>query len=120
MQRTPVAPALTEDEQADQAVLRGRNAGGIWIVSSFAACGIGFVARSLATLALCWAVGIALFTIGLAVRSRYWRSARRRLGDATIQRARWRCAEVERESSGRILAAVGLVLMLLSYELWRR
>ncbi len=120
MQRSSVAPTHTEDSHADQAVQRGRKAGGIWIVASFAACGIGFVARSLATLALCWAVAIGLFAIGVAVRARYWRTARRRLGDATIQRAQWRAAAAERESPARIVAAVGLVVMLLSYELWRR
>ena len=120
MQRSSVAPAITEDVQADQAVRRGRNAGGIWIVGSVAAFGIGFLARSPANLALSWVVGLLLFTIGLVVRARYWRSARRRLGDATIQRAQWRRADIERDSPARIVAAVGLVVVLLGYELWRK
>lgn len=101
-------------------VRRGRNAGGIWIVASVAAFGIGFLARSPGALAFAWIGGIVLFTIGLAVRAHYWRSARRRLGDATIQRAQWRRADADRDSPGRIVAAVGLVVVLVGYELWRK
>ena len=120
MQRSPFAPPATEDEQADDAVRRGRNAGGIWFVASVAAFGFGLVADSLGAFALTWAVGGALFVVGLVRRSRSWRTARRRLGDATIQRARWRQAEAERDSPDRLWAAVALVLLLVGYELWRK
>lgn len=120
VQRSPFAPPATEDEQADDAVRRGRNAGGVWIVASVAAFGVGLVADSVAAFALTWTTGAALFAIGLVRRAQFWRAARRRLGDATIQRARWRRAEADRESPDRLWAAVALVLVLVGYELWRK
>lgn len=119
MQRSPFAPAPTEDELADLAVRRGRNAGGAWIVAAVAAFGLGFVARTPVWFGLAWLAGAGLFTVGLTVRARYWRSARRRLGDATMQRAQWRLAEIDRDGPERIIAAVALVVLLLAYELWR-
>ena len=118
MQQRHAAPASIEDEQADEAVARGRNAGGSWIVMSTVAFGSGLVARSVGPFVIAWSVGSILFVIGLAVRARYWRSARRRLGDATIQRARWRSMEADRERPERIALAVLIVLLLLGLELW--
>ena len=118
MREFELAPASREDEQADEAVARGRNAGGAWIVGSVIAFGYGLVGRSPGALAVAWAVGLVLFVIGLVVRTRYWRAARRRLGDATIQRALWR--SVDTEGPGRFATAVILVLLLLSLELWRK
>lgn len=99
---------------------RGRNAGGAWIIASVLAFGSGLVANSVGTIAVAWSVGLALFTIGLVVRNRYWRSARRRLGDATIQRARWRTVDADRDRPERVALAVVLVLLVLGIELWDR
>lgn len=120
MHQRQATPASKEDELADEAVARGRNAGGIWIIGSVLAFGAGFVSRSVGEFAIAWTVGLALFTIGLIVRARYWRSARRRLGDATIQRAMWRLADTDRDGPERFAAAVVLVLLLLSFELWKK
>ena len=118
MQQRQAAPASIEDEQADEAVARGRNAGGLWIVLSVVAFGSGLVARSVGPFVIAWSAGLVLFLIGLAVRARYWRSARRRLGDATIQRARWRTLGTERERVERIVAALVIVLLLVGIEVW--
>ena len=85
---------------------------------STVAFGSGLVARPVGPFVIAWSVGSILFVIGLAVRARYWRSARRRLGDATIQRARWRSMEADRERPERIALAVLIVLLLLGLELW--
>lgn len=119
MNRSPFAPARTEDELADVAVRHGRNVGGMWVIASVASFGLGFVARSPRGFAVAWLAGVILVTIGLLVRRRYWRSTRRQLGDATIQRAQWRHAEQERDGPERIIAAVALVMLLLAYEIWR-
>jgi len=118
--RSPFAPPRTEDELADVAVRRGRNAGGSWIVASVASFGLGFVAGSLRGFAVTWLIGAGLMTVGLLVRRRYWRSARRRLGDATIQRAQWRHADQERDGPERIIAAIVLVMILLAFQAWSR
>ncbi|MDW3216826.1 MAG: hypothetical protein R8G01_22745 [Ilumatobacteraceae bacterium] len=107
-----------EDVQADEAVARGRNAGGVWIVTSVLAFGCGLLARSLGAFVVAWSTGAVLFSIGLVVRARYWQAARRRLGDATIQRARWRSMEADDDRPLRIAAAVLIVLVLLGLELW--
>lgn len=120
MHRGDTAPSSAEDDLADRAVARGRNAGGTWIIAAFLAFGGGLVARSGSAFALAWSTGIVLFLIGLVVRARYWRSVRRRLGDATIQRARWRSVDADRDGSGRMAAAVVFVLVLLGFELWRK
>ena len=120
MQRSPFAPALTEDEQADQLVRKGRNAGGAWIVASVAAFGLGFAARSVDHLVIGWVIGVALFSVGMVVRVRFWKSARRSVGDATIQRARWRSTAVEADSPSRIVVALAVVFLLLGYELWKK
>ena len=120
MHRGDTAPPTTDDELADQAVARGRNAGGAWIVAAVLAFGVGLVTRSGATFAVAWSVGLVSFLVGLGVRARYWRSARRRLGDATIQRARWRSVDTVRRGPERLAAAVVLVLVLLGLELWSR
>jgi hypothetical protein len=120
VQRQRTAPATVEDEQADLAVARGRNAGGVWIIASVLAFGAGLLARSFGTFAIAWLIGGALFSIGLLVRARYWRAARRRLGDATIQRARWRSIEADRERPERAIVAILIVLVLLGLEVWRR
>jgi hypothetical protein len=119
VQRSRYASAPTEDELADLAVRRGRNAGGSWLLGSFVAFGFGLVARSPQELVVAWLIGVALFVVGLLIRSRYWRSARRRLGDATIQRAQWRSTKADRDGSDRVLAAIAIVLLLLAFELWR-
>lgn len=64
-------------------------------------------------------IGFLLFTIGLAVRARYWAAIRRQLGDATVQRALWRSAETDRFASERIVAAIAVVVVLLAFQLWR-
>jgi hypothetical protein len=118
--RGEAAPASTEDDLADEAVARGRNAGGAWIIASVLAFSGGLVASSVGTIAAAWSAGLALFTIGLVVRNRYWRSARRRLGDATIQRARWRTADADLDRPRRVAMAVVLVLIVLGFELWNQ
>lgn len=115
-----MAPPSTEDDLADEAVARGRNSGGAWIVAAVLAFGAGLVTRSGATFAVAWSAGLVLFLIGLVVRARYWRSARRRLGDATIQRARWRSVAADHDGPERVAAAAVLVLVLLGLELWRK
>jgi hypothetical protein len=115
-----VASTSAEDELADAAVWRGRRAGAPWIVASVIAFGLGLVARSAGAFSVAWLTGLALFAIGIMVRRRFWRSARRRLGDATIQRARWRSAESDRNGPERLVAAVVLVLLLLGVQLWTR
>ena len=120
MHRGDTAPSSIEDALADEAVARGRTVGGIWIVAAVLVFGAGLVARSGATFALAWSTALALTLIGVVVRARYWRSARRRLGDATIQRARWRSVDGDRKGSERITSAVLIVLLLLGFELWRK
>lgn len=104
---------------ADEAVARGRNAGGAWIVAAVVVFGAGLFADSVRSFAVASLIGLGLFTIGLVARARYWRRARRRLGDATIQRALWRSVEGEYDGSERIAAAVAVVLVLLAFEIWR-
>jgi hypothetical protein len=118
--RSPFAPPRTEDELADEAVRRGRNAGGTWIVASVVSFGLGFVARSPRGFAMAWLIGVVLVTIGLLVRRSYWRSIRRRLGDATIQRAQWRSADQERDRPDRIIAAIALVMIVLAFQTWSK
>jgi uncharacterized membrane protein YtjA (UPF0391 family) len=110
------ATPSTEDDLADEVVARGRNAGGVWIIASVLAFGSGLAATSADTIAVAWSIGLTLFTIGMVVRARYWRSARRRLGDAAIRRARWRT--VDTDGPGRLTVAVVLVLLVLGIELW--
>lgn len=119
MDRSPFAPPRTEDELADVAVRRGRNAGGAWIVASVASFGLGFVARSPLGFVVTWLIGVVLAAIGLLVRRRYWQSVRRQLGDATIQRAQWRYAGEERGGPERFIAAIALVMILLAFQAWR-
>lgn len=119
MHQQRTAPSTVEDQQADEAVARGRNAGGVWIVTSALAFGSGLVARTVESFLLAWALGLALFTIGLVVRARHWRAARRRLGDSTIQRARWRSMENDHDRPKRLAIAVAIVLVLVGLELWR-
>ena len=119
VRESELAPASREDEMADEAVARGRNAGGVWIVGAVIAFGLGLFAGSFGTFVIAWAVGLALFAIGLVTRARYWRAARRRLGDATIQRALWRTVDGDHERSDRTTTAVVIVLALLAFELWR-
>ena len=118
MHRGDTAPSSTEDALADEAVARGRNAGGPWIIAAVLVFGAGLVARSGTTFALAWSAGLALFLVGVSRRARYWRSVRRRLGDATIQRARWRSVEADGSGSGRIALAALVVLLLLGLEVW--
>ena len=120
MPRSPLAPATREDEAADLAVRRGRNAGGAWIVGATAAFGIGLLTQSSSGFLLAWLTGLVLLAIGLTVRARYWRATRRRLGDATVQRALWRSADHGQVRSERIVAAIAIVVFLLAFELWRR
>ena len=120
MDHGPLATPRTEDELADIAVRRGRNAGGIWIVAAVASFGLGLTAASPGGFALAWAVGATLFAIGLLMRRRYWAAVRRQHGDATIQRAQWRSAERERDGPERIIAAIMLVMVLLAFQAWRR
>ena len=120
MPRSPLAPTTTEDEVADAAVRRGRSSGGAWIIVSATAFGIGLFGQSLGQFVITWTTGMVLLAIGLAVRARYWRSARRRLGDATVQRALWRSAENDRFGSERLVAAIAVVVLLLTIQLWRR
>lgn len=114
-----LAPASREDQLADEAVARGRNAGGLWIVAAVVAFGTALFAGSVRSFAVAAVIGLVLFAIGLVARARYWRRARRRLGDATIQRALWRSVEGEYDGSERIAAAVAVVLVLLAFEIWR-
>jgi hypothetical protein len=116
----PLASQRSEDELADLAVRRGRTAGAPWIVASVVAFGFGLATGSPGGFAAAWAAGVALFSAGLLVRRRYWRGARRQLGDATIQRAQWRCADRERDGSERIVAAIVLVMVLLAFQAWSR
>ena len=118
MRESYLAPASREDELADEAVARGRNAGGLWIAASALALGSGLIARTVARFAVAWAAGLVLLTIGLTVRTRYWRAVTRRLGDATIQRARWRTVGTGRERVERIVAALVIVLLLVGLEVW--
>lgn len=108
-----------EDEQADEAVARGRNAGGVWIISSVLAFGTGLIARSFGSFAVAWSAGLVLFAIGLVVRARYWQAVRRQLGDATIQRARWRSMDADHDRPHRIAVAFVIVLVLIGLELWK-
>ena len=118
MHQRETAPPSAEDALADEAVARGRNAGGAWIIASVLAFCTGLVASSVGTIVVAWSIGLTLFTIGLVVRNRFWQSARRRLGDATIQRARWRTVGADRDTPRRVAAAVALVLVVLGIELW--
>lgn len=118
MHRGETAPSSTEDDLADEAVARGRNAGGAWIIAAVLVFGAGLASRSGTTFVLAWSAGLTLFSIGLLVRARYWRSARRRLGDAAIQRARWRTVDIDRHGPERMVVAVLFVLLLLGFELW--
>lgn len=120
MDRSPFAPPRTEDELADDAVRRGRNAGGTWIVLSVASFGLGFVARSPRGFAVTWLIGVGLVTIGLLVRRSYWRSIRRQLGDATVQRAQWRYIDQERDGPERIIVAIALVMIVLAFQTWSK
>lgn len=119
MPRSSLAPLTAEDELADRAVRRGRNAGGTWIVAAIVTFGIGLTARTPGGFVLAWFLGLMLFALGLLVRARYWAAVRRELGDATIQRALWRSADAEQFGSGRIIGALALVVVLLAFELWR-
>lgn len=119
VRESDVAPVSREDQLADEAVARGRNAGGAWIVAAVAAFGTGLFADSIRSFAIAWIIGLALFAFGLTARARYWRKAKRRLGDATIQRALWRSVEGEYDGSERVAAAVAVVLVLLAFEIWR-
>ncbi|NNE13089.1 MAG: hypothetical protein HKN41_12685 [Ilumatobacter sp.] len=115
-----LVPATIEDQRADRALERGRNAGGAWIVAS--ALSFAFFLGSGADAAGLIAVGgcVVLLAVGLQVRARFWRSVRREFGDATVQRARWRQADAERESRDRVWWAVGLVALVLASQIWRR
>ena len=88
-------------------------------MASVVAVGVGLVAESIGQLFVAWTFGAALFVVGLARRHLYWRSARRRLGDATVQRAQWRRAETDGGAPERLVAAAAIVVLLLGYELWR-
>ncbi len=114
-----LAPATSEDEAADLVVRRGRNVGGTWIVASVVLLGLCLVASRITQALLSLAASVVLLAIGLRVRARYWRSARRQLGDATVQRARWRSAANGRGSADRIMIAVGLLMVLLAFQAWR-
>ncbi len=120
VEQNQLAPAIVEDEHADLVVRRGRNAGGRWIVASVAVYGWCMVTTSLTEGAIAFGVGTALFTIGMVVRSRFWRRARRELGDAAVQRARWRSAAAERDAPERLIAACAVVVLLVAAQLWRR
>lgn len=115
-----LVPATIEDERADQALERGRNVGGAWVVASalgFAFfLGSGADAAGLVALAVC----VALLGVGIHLRLRFWRNVRREFGDATVQRARWRQADADRDSSDRVWWAVGLVALVLASQIWRR
>lgn len=115
-----LAPTTREDETADQVVRRGRNVGGTWIVASILTLGLCLTASTLIQGVSAFAASVALLLIGLQVRARYWRSARRRLGDATMQRAQWRSANEDRGSPDRIMIAIGLVMVLLAFQAWSR
>ncbi len=119
MERNQLAPAVAEDEHADLVVRRGRNAGGGWIVASVVTYGWCVVTTSLAEGAIAFLVGSVLFTIGMLVRLRYWRGARRELGDAAVQRALWRSADAAQDSPDWLIKACVLVMLLLAYQLWR-
>lgn len=120
MERERLAPATTEDEHADQVVRRGRNAGGGWIVASVSVFGWCLVTTSFGAGAVAFVLGGVLFAIGMFVRARYWKRARRELGDATVQRALWRSTQTERDSSDRLIIACAVVILLLAYQLWKR
>ncbi len=114
-----LAPATSEDETADVLVRRGRNVGATWIVGSVVLLGLCLVATTIVQGLLALAGSAVLLATGLQVRARYWRSARRQLGDATVQRARWRSASADRGSPDRIMIAIGLVMVLLAFQAWR-
>lgn len=115
----PLAPTTPEDETADLVVRRGRNVGATWIVASVVLFGLCLVSTSAAQGILALAGSVGLLAVGVAVRATYWKSARRRLGDATVRRAQWRSASADRGSPDRIMIAIGLVMVLLAFQAWR-
>ena len=116
----PLAPTTPEDETADEVVRRGRNVGATWVVASVVLFGLCLVSTSATQAVLALAGAAGLLAIGVAVRARYWRSARRRLGDATVRRAQWRSATADRGSPDRIMISIGLVMVLLAFQAWRK
>jgi len=115
-----LAPTTPEDEAADEVVRRGRNVGATWIIGSILALWLCLVATAWPTGLLALTASAVLLAIGLRVRARYWQDARRQLGDATLQRARWRGASEDRGSRDRIMIAIALVMVLFVFQAWRR
>lgn len=111
-----VAPS---DDVVDHVIRRGRNAGGAWIVASVVVVALGIVVGNPTFLAVAMVVGFACFSIGIAVRVRYWRRARAQVGDDAYQRGKWRRADRERDDLRPKIAALVLVALVLAYRLWR-
>lgn len=81
---------LAEDELADELLRRGRWAGRGWMIASGTGLALAFgswsVTVNVAGLIAC----PAFLALGLRTRRRYWDDAARQVGDAAMQRARWR------------------------------
>lgn len=115
-----LSPTTGEDEAADRVVRRGRNVGATWIVASVVLLGLTLVAPTILTGTVALLGSVSLLALGVWMRRRYWSSARRQLGDATLQRAQWRSAADERGSQDRIMIAIAVVLVLLALQAWSR
>jgi flagellar biosynthesis component FlhA len=114
--RLRVAPS---DDVVDHVIRRGRNAGGAWIVASVVVFALGIVVGNPTFSGFAFVVGLACFSIGIAVRVRYWRRARSDLGDEAFQRGKWRDADREAEDPRRIIVALVLVALVITYRLWK-
>ena len=89
----------SEDDVADDLVRRGRHAGSGWIIASGLALAFAMGIWSLVVNVAALTTSAVLLALGLRSRRRYWDDAKRQVGDATIQRARWRTVENNRAPS---------------------
>ena len=83
----------SEDDVADDLVRRGRHVGSGWIIASGLALAFSMGIWSLVVNVVALATSVLTLALGLLSRRRYWDEAKRQVGDATIQRARWRTLE---------------------------
>lgn len=103
---------LAEDETADRRLRRGRTVGGGWIVASGGALGFATGASEVSEGAAWLGVSSALLATALVSRLWFWDRAARELGDAAMQRARWRSARAfDRSPERRIACMVVLVFL---------
>lgn len=89
----------SEDDVADDLVRRGRHAGSGWIIASGLALAFAMGIWSMVANVIALVTSATLLAVGLRSRRRYWNEARRQVGDATIQRARWRTISSATEPS---------------------